>query len=533
MGRLTNIVLNQLRSRVTRRSLTTNGIRLITNNSTDITNTQGDNAGNAIWEFITGVGGFIGWAISKINSLGNFSVSTIWSGITGGIQKIYNFNWNYTDSQIDTQLKQYQTQIAGQLGETLGNAAGYFICGYLPTTVIGVFNPALGAYLLREVGEEAFEEFAANIYILGQTTFKAAAFWLASTIFKNTRNIFNAVASTASSFISGTAKLIFGNTIDATKIKEFKEGNEPWSIRSQIDSVVDAIKIDWLQEFVENFLEELGDACVEAGYVVAGGIDKFIAEKALERQLDEGDHYTVEIQPNRENPNDSIILEGTESQLIEQVPLVMSQVQIMDSRDVGQIIGEPATEYNSRRRSEFELLIRFHSSKSPPFRPYKPNQTAQITIPWIVRSKIDWSKLKVLFGGVNGYTYGRYSCQITAVSAKGSEFKLIFHANSYDEAEELCKAALSLTDGKQIGIPHFGLKKPQAGTTLDDVSIVKMYPRDFTILNKEKAQDVTTGRNTKSGRFKYKKYRVNLWTSEKPADTDLIISQLFSTTLTI
>jgi hypothetical protein len=63
------------------------------------------------------------------------------------------------------------------------------------------------------------------------------------------------------------------------------------------------------RNFTEEALEEGSEACIEAGFAVAGGIDAWLAQQAMQRNSLLGSDRTVEITPDRSAPDERIILE--------------------------------------------------------------------------------------------------------------------------------------------------------------------------------------------------------------------------------
>jgi hypothetical protein len=187
----------------------------------------------------------------------------------------------------DQQLNATKQVLAGQLGETLGNAFGFLACGVLPAGAIAVFNEPLGAYLLREVGEEALDEFAANFAQLIRLSFRSTAQYLFISAFKNVRFAIKRYVSNANLQTKNLIDKIFGGNMTEA-IKNWGEPNsKPWSFRLAVEEAIDNIDNPVLQEFVEEFYDEALDACVEAGYVIAGGLDTWYLEQALAKKQQE------------------------------------------------------------------------------------------------------------------------------------------------------------------------------------------------------------------------------------------------------
>lgn len=105
----------------------------------------------------------MGFLVANVGKFISFSLTGLWSLFVSTSQFIWNFNWNMTDTEIDQQIQQRWNALSGMLGGTLGNSAGYLACGILPGATIFAFNEPLGAYVLKNVGEEMAEEFMSNL----------------------------------------------------------------------------------------------------------------------------------------------------------------------------------------------------------------------------------------------------------------------------------------------------------------------------------------------------------------------------------
>lgn len=212
----------------------------------------------------------------------NFSFAGLWGASVAAYQFVFNFNINATDKQLEDQIKAAEIAIAGARGALKGTIVGYLVCGIAPTATIAVFNEALALYLLQKVGEEAVEEIAgkaaALINLQNQKNAQTAFYHF----FKNNRAIIR-------SAIMGTAKVLqfFRVPIDDEAIaRADKQRDQPWSLANAMDDSIERIPDPAQRAETEEFWEEFGEACIEAGYIVAGGIDSWILQQRLERASD-------------------------------------------------------------------------------------------------------------------------------------------------------------------------------------------------------------------------------------------------------
>jgi hypothetical protein len=176
----------------------------------------------------------------------------------------------------------------------------WLICGVAPTAAIAVFNEPLALYVLKNVGEEAAEEiagYAANFIRLTLLKTVKSAF---VEIYKNYRSILRPAAL-------GVAQLLvnFGILLQESVDKANKNRNEPWTFAGALEETIDEIKDPIQQAEAEEFWEELGEACIEAGYVVAGSLDFYFAQQKLANENILGNEKTVEILLNRESDDAS------------------------------------------------------------------------------------------------------------------------------------------------------------------------------------------------------------------------------------
>lgn len=240
---------------------------------------------------------------STLGFLGNLfqlSFTNLWSLTVSAGLFLANFNWNATDEQLDQQIKQAEIALAGARGALKGGTLGWVICGVTPAAAIAVFNQPLALYVLKNVGEEAAEEiagYAANfINLTLQKTVKSAFI----EIYKNYRSILRPAAL-------GVAQLLVNAGVLSQDVvdKANKNRNEPWTFAGALEDTIDEIKDPIQQAEAEEFWEELGEACIEAGYVVAGSLDSYFAQQKLANENILGNERTIEILLDREADNAS------------------------------------------------------------------------------------------------------------------------------------------------------------------------------------------------------------------------------------
>ncbi len=170
------------------------------------------------------------------------------------------------------------------------------VCGGIPAATIAVFNKPLAIHVLQELGEEAAEEIAGNVANLVRLLAQQAIRITFTTIFKNYRSLLRGAALGFARVLANTGLLTKEYVDNADKKR-----NEPWTFAEAIEERIEAIKDPKWENFFEELLEEFGEACIEAGYIVAGAADSFFAQQRLANDMYFGKEKTVEILLDRDS----------------------------------------------------------------------------------------------------------------------------------------------------------------------------------------------------------------------------------------
>jgi hypothetical protein len=304
-----DIVRSSLSSELARSQVGRAGVRVFRASLQVREQSQGGNIITWLWNAGSQFLGLIGEAFKLIG----ISFTALWSLIVASVQFVWNFNWNITDKELDQQLQNSFNVLASMLGGTLGNAFGYLACGVLPGAIIFSFNEPLGAYVLANVAEEFAEELIANINVLIRYCFISGVQALLMWAFKSIRKLIKSNVA----FVEA----VFG-TKAAKAIQAWGEPNsKPWSFAKTVDDAVESIPNTAVRNFIEEFLEEAWEGCVEAGYVVANSLDSYIAQQKLasQQQLILGKQRYVEVRANCSSRSRTTLKNGTCSNL-EQLP---------------------------------------------------------------------------------------------------------------------------------------------------------------------------------------------------------------------
>jgi hypothetical protein len=479
---------------------------------------------NGIWA-VTGsiLNQFFG-LVSGALGLGQWGISTLLSWIQQGTNYIWNFNWNASDADLNQQIKSAETALAGITGAALGNLLGYTTCGLAPSAGVFVFNPALGMYLLREVGEEALQEAAGYAATIIQSTFFLASQRVFIESFKSNRAFYNLIANTA------------GNALDAIipgnlSWNKYRQQRAEKGLVSFADFVEESLETlpPPLQAFFENFFEETADACWEALYVIAGSLDNWIAQQLIARDVILGPERRVEITPNRKAESEKIVLVGPENLLKNELVTTLTHYQLLDNKDIGQFVGEPAEDYALAKRLGLRVKLVLYPYPEPPFyrgQRIKPREVT-INVPDIIRSKLDYLTIRAACGGSNGYMWGEFR----AVAQLDNGRQMHVFGASENEAEKQLKMFLSLSDAKIRRLTISKLRNE--GEDVSNPSLKRLprrvYPGHLTIWNRtELLSTVNAGRSGVRGNFFDKNGRIIIWPESEPFGFDKVIQEVLT-----
>lgn len=192
-----------------------------------------------------------------------------------GVQRLWTFNWNVTDSQIRQQQQSIITTLYGQLGEALGSAAGTLLCGSAPIEIakrsnLVKVNPMMLAKI-REITEfdpqsdnygELYEEVMENMRALVNVGTRAFSQIMFMESYKNIRKWIKNYSKNAK------LGLLFPGLANIIE-KWGEEGSQAWSFASAMEESIENISNDNLRNFTEEFYEAFTDSCTESAMIIS------------------------------------------------------------------------------------------------------------------------------------------------------------------------------------------------------------------------------------------------------------------------
>lgn len=258
--------------------------------------------------------GALGKAASAIKGVADFSFSAIAGNVMAYQQYIWNFNWNISDAEINQNIQNSLEDLSALLGDTLGEALGFTVCGATAGAVIAVFNPSLAKAVLLELGQEALDDALASIYNLAEEATYAGANALFLKIFQSNRAFFNFYSNSVGTVLD---QIIPGNLSWGNYVQQRREQQLHYSFSDFIEESVDTISNPISRAFFSEFFEAFGDGCQDAFYAVANQLDNYFASKELEQNLT-GQTNLVTIKPNG-NDDETVFIVGNKTNLVSTV----------------------------------------------------------------------------------------------------------------------------------------------------------------------------------------------------------------------
>lgn len=491
------MILSELASRKFRENST--GGNLIRTWSASATTTQG--SGSLLETIFNGALRFGNFLISGIASLVSFSFTKLWSWIVSGVQFIYNFNWNITDTAIDKRIQGLWTSFGGILGGAAGRAIGWIGCGLVPAATVFSFNQSMGAYLLKEVGEQAIDEMldaASEVINAGFRLGAQATFlWLYKDVrraLKDPSNPFGAVLR---------------NFVGNKNVDNWGTG-ESWTIAKAVEDRIEKIPDTFWRNFTEEMFEEGSEACIEAGFAVAGGIDAWLAQQAMQQNAVLGSDRTVEIIPDRTVPDERIILSGPEAVLRTTIVNTLATHQLLSDRDVGILVnGAPTAEYVTPGVQERSLHIEFREKPAPPWK--MPNgkraRVREVTIPNVKRG-LSWEEVKF---AAKQYTSGQRL--VTAKLSTGRPVQI--YAVTENEGLQKIKELLRLSTAEILpnGVRDSGYVDPTARRRELPYLV---YPCKAVLVWKKRASDLQGREDIAGNIWEEHRIKFDLWPDKEP-----------------
>ena len=417
---------------------------------------------NNLFEFTSGIIGNraasllfkgTGWIVGAFGGFLSLSVSSLWAWGQEAFIKLYTFDWNQTDEELLQQNKGSESAIASVWGSAFGGALGWTAgvgLGYgvgLAVPVIG--SKALAATLSSDVFAEGIEETSAQIKGALRVTLSVLTENATRSLFVSGRKFIRdaQVAYAQQTYGDEAAREILENQSAATSWGG--DAAPVWSFASKSEETIEKLPGNW-RVFAAAAADEFGDAVFEAGYLIANGLDRELAARKTEKLANP--ERGVVLYPDRESPDERIVLLGEQSEMKAQVQGSLDTYRQLRQKDVGEIVGFPSYEVVTPATSRRTLTIVYASFDRPPFtRSGQKAKRSTMTIP-DAKTGISFNELKVAF---RPYTFGgqRVGCRLS------NGRQLAAYGQSDSEAEEMLRALLLFTTAEPVSYVYTDTNK--------------------------------------------------------------------------
>lgn len=519
--------LRNLRSRTVRRNNTGGSGRRSFSRYSD---SQESNSSSSLIKiaksWLTKFKGFLSFALTKLSNKLRSITATDWlQSIISAGEVIMTFNWQMPDEGIDASIDAINQSLVERGFEGIARLLAYMVCGVGSSAAIAKFNPALGSHIISQVNPEIKEAIALEISTgLSQAAWSSATV-SALTFFKNWRAGLKAHPNYP---ISSLIRLAAGE--EAFK-KWGEPGNDEWTFTKGLNNLIDTnIPVESWRELAKSAMSAFGEACLEAGFIVAGAIDDWYGQQSYVRENLAGRDRIVEVIPNRSVPEESYILSGTEQALRPAISQIINQTRALNNRDIGTALVtqdyEPIITSNG-----IELTLEFYNYQAPPFwTKERRNKLARsrLTVPNCKRSKITWDNLKQTFGPNIAFQRGDLRMQANLKNGR----QLVAWVNTKSQGERLAEKLVSLTDTEIIFPLEFKerTKYPSNGR-YSPKKVEPQYLAFVHIINipritKYEERRTSTNQQETNDEIKKSKYRAILHYDRKPSWIDKPISQV-------
>lgn len=425
-------------SKIVRRELTDRqGFRKI-DFSQAVTNIQGRQQ-NVIQRVLNWGRSFLNWGIGKLfEKLRSIKFADIWEKLRVSKEEIMQFDWNASDSEIDEMIRQHNLNSWAVWGELFGRATAFAVV-FIFTGAVSLWIPVIGGAALQralltglvtERGREMVDELQTALRQHAENDLRARRL----SAFKQIRKS-----------IKLLAHHVRGDNVPEWLRKWGEEGGRDFRIADEIERRIESMEDERWRVFAEEFLEGFDDEFWESGYVVAQGIDDFIAAN----RMAEGKQVAAEVQLDDRNPDEKILVYGRDNNARAAMITTLNTHQMIHNRDIG-IVGNLEEEgIHIPREYRQSLTIFWYSVPRPPWRhpdgARAKRRQCKIANP---KLSLNWTRIKRAAGGSSGLNAGKYY----AVARLDSRRKMKMFGTSEQDARSQLEEMLELSQDNAVKI---------------------------------------------------------------------------------
>lgn len=465
-------------------------------------------------------GGLIQRAWNAGKSLANFitasidafrrtvlSAKNIFQQLVGGFQRIWNFNWNASDAELQAIQKSGSVAVASAWGTAVGRVGGW-VAGIAIGYGVSMLCPVIGGAALARavslaVAPEALQEIGEGIFNAIRVTASATAQNVAIGAFINFRKNIRKMPQ------EKLAKIVGEKRAKMIREEWGKEGGPIISLAEGRERWVERFKKEETRAFMDAAADEFGDAFIEAGFIVAAEIDNAYEQARAATDQSLGQTRVIELQPDRRNDEEKILLYGEEKLLKPQILSTLANYRVLNNRDVGQIVGSPVDDDKRAKWLNRKLLIVFRDKPTPPWRHPDGRRCKQAEYSISdLKPGTTWRDIKQ---ASKRYTWGKF--RATARLDNGRQIAV--YGFTEQEAESKLKdlMRLSTADILSLNVSEEKIRNPR-----NRKEPTLMYPCFASFLIRKRSTDQQGLTDLRGQVWDEKLIKFNLWTDTPPED---------------
>jgi hypothetical protein len=466
---------NNLLSEATRQIIGTRNIDLY---QTYKTNSRGQSRKKRL-------GGFL-------NMLGQGALDYLFSNLTeivmGSILTLYLFDWNQTDEEIQAQMKANELAMISSAGRLAAD-------GLIRFPVMGATKQAKHRYpridptAIAMLQEENSEELVQS---------------LRSFLMATRANVMSNMA--LSTFMTGRQMMMGAQT----------KKTESFIIADKVEKIAESQKNPQIKAFLQGFVEQAEDVIFDLAYLVCNTISSTYEMNKLAARQSEGPTRLVQFTPDKEVPEVKTLIYGTQAEVMTTITAATTQQAVMAEKDLGQIIQVGLDQALKAERNERLVTAYFYSGVNGATRlPDGKRSTRKVIRIPNVKTSVDWDLLKSTLTPIDGGSY-----KVIAHLDDGHTLQGFFATESEGRSyltslSNLCKGDIvKWTTIEPNSDPKFRLETAR----------FSISTASFRITRKTSSLAQKDSIDSNGQMWRIKTLKLNLRSSTKPADIDILIS---------
>ncbi len=444
-----------------------------------------DSQGQGRKQVLAGLGRSIGgnlldWAIKNV---GNYILN---SALT-----LYTMDWNKTDQEIEAQIKANETVIATQLGQLSANTLVYSV-GIGFTAKAATKYPVIAGRTALLVAEEGGEEIRASIRSFLTSTRNATA---SSTIL--------------STYLTGR-RLLFGAQ---------KDKREPWIASDRLDKIIESNKDANIRAYWNGFKDQLEDAILDLGVIInMGWLEQYELQKAQKSTM-LGKSRIIELVPDKTKPNEAVYMMGRTQNLIPQISNAIATSRLLQSKDVGEIVGSSALELQIADDQTRILHIYYINTENRSSRFFKDGviQKARTSVMKIgnIKPGLTFTELKAATEN-----YQRGNTIVTAILSNKRQMQI--YCTSKADGKSIINKMVALTNLEVIKW-SYSEQDPNNPKSKKEVEMMYPYRAILEVRRPTAVDSEVKYRDRKGQGYKVERAKGKLWVAEELSGWETIV----------